>query len=94
MEFDGIALADELFRAYLQQIVVEGFSHGDPHPGNVFLMDNYCIALIDLGMVTMAQSWMQLAERVARMNIDLEAEHPADDNGGGEVIVLDRTHKN
>ena len=45
--------------------------------------------------VTMAQSWIQLAEHVARMNIDLEAEHCADDNGGGEVIVLaDRTQKN
>jgi hypothetical protein len=33
--------------------------------------------------VTMAQSWIQLAEHVARMNIDLEAEHLTDDNGGG-----------
>ncbi len=45
--------------------------------------------------VTMAQSWIQLAEHVSRMNIDLEAEHLADDNSGGEVIVLaDRTQKN
>jgi ubiquinone biosynthesis protein len=51
MEFDGNALADELFRAYLQQILVEGFFHADPHPGNVFLTDDYRIALIDLGMV-------------------------------------------
>lgn len=51
MEFDGTALADELFRAYLQQILVDGFFHADPHPGNVFLTDDYRIALIDLGMV-------------------------------------------
>lgn len=51
MEFDGGALAEELFRAYLQQILVDGFFHADPHPGNVFLTDNYQIALIDLGMV-------------------------------------------
>jgi ubiquinone biosynthesis protein len=51
MEFDGTALAEELFRAYLQQILVDGFFHADPHPGNVFLTDNYQIALIDLGMV-------------------------------------------
>jgi hypothetical protein len=45
--------------------------------------------------VTMAQSWIQLAEHVARMNIDLEAEHLPDDSGGGDVIVLaDRTQKN
>jgi predicted unusual protein kinase regulating ubiquinone biosynthesis (AarF/ABC1/UbiB family) len=51
MEFDGGALAEELFRAYLQQILVNGFFHADPHPGNVFLTDDYRIALIDLGMV-------------------------------------------
>jgi ubiquinone biosynthesis protein len=51
MEFDGAALAEELFRAYLQQILVDGFFHADPHPGNVFLTDNYQIALIDLGMI-------------------------------------------
>lgn len=51
MEFDGASLAEELFRAYLQQILVDGFFHADPHPGNVFLTENYQIALIDLGMV-------------------------------------------
>src|SRR5512141_450243 len=35
LEADGEALASELFRAYLHQIVVEGFFHADPHPGNV-----------------------------------------------------------
>ncbi|HZE56397.1 MAG TPA: AarF/UbiB family protein [Chthoniobacterales bacterium] len=51
MEFDGGAIAEELFRAYLQQILVDGFFHADPHPGNVFVTDDYRIALIDLGMV-------------------------------------------
>jgi ubiquinone biosynthesis protein len=51
MEFDGGALAEELFRAYLQQILVDGFFHADPHPGNVFITNDYRIALIDLGMV-------------------------------------------
>jgi ubiquinone biosynthesis protein len=51
LEFDGGALAEELFRAYLEQILVHGFFHADPHPGNVFLTDDYRIALLDLGMV-------------------------------------------
>ena len=59
MEFDGAALAEELFRAYLQQILVDGFFHADPHPGNVFLTDNYQIALIDLGMVGRAMPGLQ-----------------------------------
>ncbi len=51
-DFDGIGLARELFRAYLHQIIVDGFFHADPHPGNVLLTDDYRIALIDLGMVS------------------------------------------
>ena len=51
MEIDGAGLADELFRAYLQQILVDGVFHADPHPGNVFLTDDERIALLDLGMV-------------------------------------------
>jgi ubiquinone biosynthesis protein len=51
MDFDGGALAEQLFRAYLEQILVHGFFHADPHPGNVFITDDYRIALLDLGMV-------------------------------------------
>jgi predicted unusual protein kinase regulating ubiquinone biosynthesis (AarF/ABC1/UbiB family) len=51
MELDGRALSEELFRAYLKQILVDGFFHADPHPGNVFITEDNRIALIDLGMV-------------------------------------------
>jgi ubiquinone biosynthesis protein len=51
MEVDGTALADELFKAYLKQVLVDGFFHADPHPGNVFLTSDKRIALIDVGMV-------------------------------------------
>src|SRR5574341_2591651 len=51
VEIDGMALSEELFRAYLKQILVDGFFHADPHPGNVFLTDDNRIALLDLGMV-------------------------------------------
>jgi predicted unusual protein kinase regulating ubiquinone biosynthesis (AarF/ABC1/UbiB family) len=50
-EIDGKALAEELFRAYLKQILIDGFFHADPHPGNILLTDDSRIALIDLGMV-------------------------------------------
>jgi predicted unusual protein kinase regulating ubiquinone biosynthesis (AarF/ABC1/UbiB family) len=52
LEIDGPGLADELFRTYLQQILVDGVFHADPHPGNVFLTDDDRIALLDLGMVS------------------------------------------
>ncbi len=51
LELNGGELADELFAAYLKQILVDGFFHADPHPGNVFLTDDGRIALLDLGMV-------------------------------------------
>jgi predicted unusual protein kinase regulating ubiquinone biosynthesis (AarF/ABC1/UbiB family) len=51
MDFDGDALAEEVFQAYLEQILVNGLFHADPHPGNVFLTEDYRIALLDLGMV-------------------------------------------
>jgi ubiquinone biosynthesis protein len=50
-EVDGAALADDLFRAYLQQILIDGVFHADPHPGNVLLTPDHRIALIDLGMI-------------------------------------------
>jgi predicted unusual protein kinase regulating ubiquinone biosynthesis (AarF/ABC1/UbiB family) len=51
LEIDGVALAEELFQAYLKQILVDGFFHADPHPGNVFVTTDGRIALLDLGMV-------------------------------------------
>jgi ubiquinone biosynthesis protein len=51
LEIDRGLLADELFRAYLKQFLIDGFFHADPHPGNVFLTDDDRIALLDVGMV-------------------------------------------
>ncbi|MBT8486493.1 MAG: AarF/ABC1/UbiB kinase family protein, partial [Phycisphaerae bacterium] len=45
-------LADELFRAYLKQILVDGLFHADPHPGNLLFTREHDIALLDCGMVT------------------------------------------
>ena len=59
IEIDGGRLAEELFRAYLKQILDDGFFHADPHPGNVFLTDDGRIALIDLGMVASALPSLQ-----------------------------------
>jgi ubiquinone biosynthesis protein len=50
-DVDGDELMGELFRGYLDQILVEGFFHADPHPGNILLTDDGRLALLDLGMV-------------------------------------------
>ncbi|EDY20875.1 ABC-1 domain protein [Chthoniobacter flavus Ellin428] len=59
LDIDGEALAEELFRAYLQQILVDGFFHADPHPGNVFLTNDGRIALLDLGMTARIDGTLQ-----------------------------------
>ena len=51
LELDGAVLAEQLFQAYLDQILVEGFFHADPHPGNVLLTPDGRLALVDVGMV-------------------------------------------
>jgi ubiquinone biosynthesis protein len=58
-ELDGSGLAEELFKAYLKQVLVDGLFHADPHPGNVYLTDCQEIALLDLGMVGHISSMMQ-----------------------------------
>jgi ubiquinone biosynthesis protein len=49
-ELEGAPLAGQLFRAYLKQILVDGFFHADPHPGNVLLRADGRVAILDLGM--------------------------------------------
>ncbi|HYG09503.1 MAG TPA: AarF/UbiB family protein [Pyrinomonadaceae bacterium] len=59
LEINGKQLAEQFFRAYLQQILVDGVFHADPHPGNVFLTDDERVALLDLGMVSRIMSGFQ-----------------------------------
>jgi len=59
LELEGKELADQLFKGYLDQILVEGFFHADPHPGNVLLTDDNRIALIDVGMVARVPQLMR-----------------------------------
>lgn len=35
----------------LKQVLVHGFFHGDPHPGNIFILDGNTICMLDYGMV-------------------------------------------
>lgn len=64
-EIDGHTLADDLFRAYLQQVLIDGTFHADPHPGNVLLTPDHRIALLDLGMVGRLSSTVQ--ERIMKL---------------------------
>lgn len=38
-------------RSFFRQVMTCGFFHADPHPGNIFVMDDMRLAYIDFGMV-------------------------------------------
>jgi ubiquinone biosynthesis protein len=65
LDVDGPALARALFDAYLDQILVEGFFHADPHPGNVLLLPDGRLGLIDVGMV--ARVAPQMRDHMVRL---------------------------
>ncbi|WP_024303610.1 AarF/ABC1/UbiB kinase family protein [Pseudogulbenkiania sp. MAI-1] len=48
---DPTTLADRGADAVLRMILINGFFHADPHPGNVIFQPDNCIAFIDFGMV-------------------------------------------
>jgi len=59
LDLDGEELAEELFQAYLKQVLVEGSSTPIRIPGNIFLSDDGRVALLDLGMVGRIAPGMQ-----------------------------------
>jgi ubiquinone biosynthesis protein len=79
IDLDGAELAEQLLRAYLKQILIDGFFHADPHPGNVFITDDHRIALLDLGMVAriapaLQEKMLKLVLAVSEGNSDRVAE--------------------
>ena len=79
-DIDGAALAKQLFDAYLDQILIDGFVHADPHPGNVLLTSDGRLALIDLGMV--ARIGPELQDALVRLLLALS------EGNGNEVAVV------
>lgn len=53
-------IAEKFTQCMLQQILVDGFFHGDPHPGNVIIMPGEVIGLMDFGMVGHLSQEMKL----------------------------------
>jgi predicted unusual protein kinase regulating ubiquinone biosynthesis (AarF/ABC1/UbiB family) len=88
VDIDGSRLAEALFRAYLKQILIDGFYHADPHPGNVFLTDDGRLALIDLGMVARVSEGLQ--KRLLRFSLSI-SEGKSEDAVGYAVEIGDKT---
>ena len=49
--YDRRLIADRITQSMLQQIFIEGFFHGDPLPGNIYILPENRIAYLDFGMV-------------------------------------------
>jgi ubiquinone biosynthesis protein len=74
-DIDRKALAYEFIDAMTHQIVVDGFFHADPHPGNMFAKPDGTIVFLDMGMVgTLGRDErMSLARLAAAMQaVDVE----------------------
>ncbi|HHV62374.1 MAG TPA: hypothetical protein GXX51_07025 [Firmicutes bacterium] len=44
-------IAENLARSMFKQIIVDGFFHADPHPGNITIVGDGTLAFVDFGMV-------------------------------------------
>ncbi len=50
-DVDPVEVGERLFLSFLRQLMEENFFHADLHPGNIILLRNGRVALIDLGSV-------------------------------------------
>ena len=90
LDLQGALLAEELFKAYLKQIMVDGMFHADPHPGNVFLTDDGHIALIDLGMAGHLAPTLQ--ENLLKLLIAVSEND--NEQAAGIIVDMSRTDEN
>ena len=72
-------LADSLLRTFLEQMLQDGVFHADPHPGNVMLLTDGRLALIDFGAAGRLDPVQQAALRelmagVSRRDADAVAQ--------------------
>jgi ubiquinone biosynthesis protein len=67
---DRERLARDLLDSLLRQIVVEGVFHADPHPGNILLLADGRLGLVDFGAVGRLDSGLRAALQRLMLAID------------------------
>jgi len=67
-----------LFRSFFQQIFIDGFFHADPHPGNIFYLDDDKLGIIDCGMIgRLDPRTQQLLTEMLLAIVDIDAQRCA-----------------
>ena len=49
--YDRKQIAENGAKAFMKQMLIDGFFHADPHPGNILVMENEIIGFMDFGMM-------------------------------------------
>ena len=82
-DLDLTAMASNYAQAVLQMIVINGHFHADPHPGNVFFLENGTLGLIDFGAV--GTLLPRRREELVRLGLAIASE---DTGGVADTLML------
>ncbi|HAJ33036.1 MAG TPA: 2-polyprenylphenol 6-hydroxylase [Candidatus Atribacteria bacterium] len=63
--YDRNKIAENGAKAFMKQILIDGFFHADPHPGNILVMKDGVIGFMDFGMMG------RLDEEIREKGVDL-----------------------
>lgn len=80
-DLDLAALASTYAQAILRMIIINGHFHADPHPGNVFFLEDGTLGLIDFGAV--GTLLPRRREELVRLGLAIASE-----DTGGVVDIL------
>ncbi len=83
-KFDKEAIAHRLAQTFFKMVLVDGFYHADPHPGNIIIVKNGIICFLDYGRVNTISS--EVAENIFRLAL-----FAVNDDPEGLVAHLIRT---
>ncbi len=72
LEQNGVCKAEaarKLSKVFFKQILIDGFFHADPHPGNILISKEGIILLMDFGMVGRLDGWLK--ERLVKIVLSI-----------------------
>lgn len=68
--YDRELIAERLVHSMFSQVLNYGFFHGDPHPGNIYILPGNVISFIDFGMIGVLDDTLKF--QFAKLVMELE----------------------